>query len=83
MDVAAQDPRSSPLDHLMTVLPALPSLRFLLLENVCGFERSEARSLVTSALRAAGFSIQEFLVCPRQLGIPNRWIYDKIYFLDQ
>ena len=72
MDVAAQDPRSSPLDHLMTVLPALPSLRFLLLENVCGFERSEARSLVTSALRAAGFSIQEFLVCPRQLGIPNR-----------
>ena len=62
MDVAAQDPRSSPLDHLMTVLPALPSLRFLLLENVCGFERSEARSLVTTALREAGFSIQEFLV---------------------
>ena len=66
-----QDPRSSPLDHLMSVLPRLESVQYLLLENVSGFERSEARDLVTSSLTEAGFSLQEFLVCPRQLGIPN------------
>ena len=69
--VHGQDPRSSALDHLMSVLPRLPSLKFLLLENVCGFERSEARDLVVEALTASGFSLQEFLLCPRQIGVPN------------
>ena len=55
----------------MTVLPRLSSLQFLLLENVCGFERSQARELVVTSLTAAGFSLQEFLICPRQIGVPN------------
>ena len=55
----------------MSVLPRLSSLKFLLLENVCGFERSQARELVVSSLTAAGFSLQEFLICPRQIGVPN------------
>ena len=67
----SQDPRSSPLDHLMRVLPSLSSLRFFLLENVLGFERSQARELVVTSLAAAGFSLQEFLLCPRQIGVPN------------
>lgn len=66
-----KDPRSSPLDHLMTVLPQVETVKYLILENVCGFEKSEARDLVISTLTEAGFSLQEFLVCPRQLGIPN------------
>ena len=55
----------------MTLLPRLTSLQFLLLENVGGFERSQARQLVVSSLAAAGFSLQEFLLCPRQIGVPN------------
>jgi len=66
-----QDPRSSPLHHLMVILPEVPSIKYLLLENVCGFEKSKARDMVLNSLKKAGFEIQEFLVCPRQLGIPN------------
>ena len=55
----------------MTVLPQVESIKYLILENVFGFEKSEARDLVISTLTEAGFSLQEFLVCPRQLGIPN------------
>jgi len=66
-----QDPRSSPLEHLMEVLPKVDSIKFLLLENVCGFEKSASRELVVSTLKEAGFNYQEFLLCPRLLGIPN------------
>ena len=45
----------------MSVLPRLSSLKFLLLENVCGFEKSSARDLVLTSLTEAGFSVQEFL----------------------
>ena len=55
----------------MSVLPRLSSLNFFLLENVFGFERSQARDLVVTSLTAAGFSLQEFLLCPRQIGVPN------------
>lgn len=55
----------------MSVLPQVESVKYLILENVCGFEKSEARDLVISTLSQAGFSLQEFLLCPRQLGIPN------------
>ena len=55
----------------MTVLPQVESVKYLILENVFGFEKSEARDLVISTLTEAGFSLHEFLVCPRQLGIPN------------
>ena len=43
-----EDPRSSPLAHLSNLLPSLPSLNFLLLENVAGFETSKAREQVKS-----------------------------------
>ena len=55
----------------MTVLPQVETVKYLILENVFGFEKSEARDLVIATLTEAGFSLQEFLVCPRQLGIPN------------
>ena len=66
-----QDPRSSPLEHLMKVLPGVESIHYLLLENVCGFEKSKSRDLVTETLSSAGFSLEEFLICPRQINIPN------------
>ena len=55
----------------MSVLPQVASVKYLLLENVCGFEKSQAREMVVNSLKTAGFEIQEFLVCPRQIGIPN------------
>ena len=55
----------------MKVLPQVETIQYLLLENVCGFERSESRDLVRQSLSSVGFSIQEFLICPRQIGIPN------------
>jgi len=66
-----KDPRSSPLEHLMRVLPQVASVKYLLLENVYGFEKSQARELVISRLTDAGFEFQEFLLCPRQIGVPN------------
>jgi len=66
-----EDPRSSPLAHLANLLPSLPSLKFLLLENVAGFETSKARDQVKTSLEGAGFECREFLLCPRQIGIPN------------
>ena len=41
-----EDPRSSPLSHLATLLPAVPSISYILLENVAGFETSQARQEV-------------------------------------
>jgi len=66
-----EDPRSSPLAHLANLLPSLPSLKFLLLENVAGFETSKARDQVKTSLEDEGFECREFLLCPRQIGIPN------------
>ena len=55
----------------MNVLPQVETIKFILLENVCGFERSDSRDLVIKTLTVAGFSVEEFLICPRQIGIPN------------
>ena len=55
----------------MKVLPEVESINYLLLENVCGFERSQSRDLVLKTLSSAGFSCEEFLICPRQINIPN------------
>ncbi len=43
------------------------------LENVAGFERSAARELLVETLDGAGYgAIQERLLCPSELGWPNR-----------
>jgi len=66
-----EDNRSSALDNLTTILPDVDSIRFVLLENVCGFEKSNARCNFLKSLQSSGFMTQEFLLCPRQIGIPN------------
>jgi tRNA (cytosine38-C5)-methyltransferase len=40
-------------------------------ENVKGFESSEARNLLVAALHQKQFVTQEFLLNPMQFGIPN------------
>ncbi len=46
---------------------------FVALENVVGFERSAGRERLLEVLAAAGYAaVQERLLCPSELGWPNR-----------
>ncbi|XP_025072597.1 tRNA (cytosine(38)-C(5))-methyltransferase isoform X4 [Alligator sinensis] len=45
--------------------------KYILLENVKGFETSSARNEFVQTLEACGFKYQEFLLSPTCLGIPN------------
>lgn len=45
--------------------------RFLMLENVKGFETSNAHQLLISTLRDCKYHIREFLLSPDQFGVPN------------
>jgi len=65
------DPRAA---GLRAVVAALGTGRppFLFLENVPAFATSRSRELVTGALAAAGYGWREGLLCPSELGWPNR-----------
>lgn len=65
------DPRTSSFIHLLNLLPEISSLKFILMENVKGFEKSEMRDLFIKFLSENGFIYQEFLLSPTQFGVPN------------
>ncbi|KAI1888817.1 hypothetical protein AGOR_G00172660 [Albula goreensis] len=66
------DPRAKSFLYILDLLPRLAKLpKFLLLENVKGFETSSARDALVKTLRDCGYSYQEFLLSPTCLGIPN------------
>ena len=66
------DNRSEPFLHIVQeLLPNVNSLNYLLVENVKGFENSKAHEILVKTLGDCGFKYQEFLLCPKQLGIPN------------
>ncbi|XP_036935404.1 tRNA (cytosine(38)-C(5))-methyltransferase [Acanthopagrus latus] len=66
------DPRTKSLLHILDLLPRLSRLpRFILLENVKGFENSSAREHLVKTLMECGYTIQEFMVSPTSFGIPN------------
>uniref|UniRef100_H2Y5J4 tRNA (cytosine(38)-C(5))-methyltransferase n=1 Tax=Ciona savignyi TaxID=51511 RepID=H2Y5J4_CIOSA len=66
------DPRSRSFLHLMKLLPAMQSPpNYILMENVKGFENSKAHELFCKVLKQLGFSVVEFLLSPKQFGIPN------------
>ncbi|XP_059477411.1 tRNA (cytosine(38)-C(5))-methyltransferase [Neocloeon triangulifer] len=67
-----EDKRCMPLLHLLKLLPELTSVQYILLENVVGFEKSEARDQLVETLRSAGFKVQEYHLCPSQFNIPNK-----------
>ncbi|KAH7926215.1 S-adenosyl-L-methionine-dependent methyltransferase [Leucogyrophana mollusca] len=71
----ASDPRAKSFFHLVDdVLPELAITgaqpRYILVENVAGFQASASTHLV-SRLRGLGYSVQEFSLTPLQFGIPN------------
>lgn len=68
----AADGRAAGLLNLLNLLQlcsAPPSVVFL--ENVKGFETSVSAALLRQCLRSRGYSVQEFLTSPWQLGIPT------------
>lgn len=70
-----KDDKDSRTDALLYIcnelLKQLDSVKYLLLENVKGFETSRTRNLFIECLKKCGFFYQEFLLNPNQLGIPN------------
>jgi site-specific DNA-cytosine methylase len=44
--------------------------KFIIIENVVGFESSATREALTEVLQAAGYHFQEFHLSPKNFGIP-------------
>lgn len=65
------DARSNALVHICSILPELTTIDYILMENVKGFETSQARDLYIEALKRSGFEYQEFLLSPTEIGVPN------------
>ncbi|XP_043192205.1 tRNA (cytosine(38)-C(5))-methyltransferase-like isoform X2 [Amphibalanus amphitrite] len=66
------DARTVSFLHVLDVLPRLRRPpRYILLENVRGFERSAARDALITTLRQLGLHWRELLLTPSQLGVPN------------
>ncbi|KAM6339081.1 tRNA (cytosine(38)-C(5))-methyltransferase isoform 3-T3 [Podargus strigoides] len=59
------DPRTKSFLYILDILPRLQKLpKYLLLENVKGFESSSARNELLRTLETCGFKYQEFLLSP-------------------
>lgn len=66
------DERTKPLLHIIeNIIPKSQSLKYILLENVKGFESSLARDKLVAALTQSGFTFKEFLLSPVHFGICN------------
>lgn len=74
------DKRAAGLLHIIkNILPNLSkSPKFIFLENVPNFETSNSRDLLIDVLNSLGYVIDEFLISPLSIGIPNN---RKRYYL--
>ncbi|KAG0180308.1 tRNA (cytosine-5-)-methyltransferase [Apophysomyces sp. BC1021] len=68
----SKDPRAKSFLHLLDVLEKLKNRpKYIVVENVKGFEESTSRDMLVQQLEQCDYSYQEFLLTPLQLGIPN------------
>jgi hypothetical protein len=65
------DPRTGSLLELIRRLESSPPT-YLALENVPGFRDSRTYHLLRTTLDRLGYDIQEQMLCPTALGVPNR-----------
>jgi len=66
------DERTKPLLHIIeNIIPKSQSLKYILIENVKGFDCSLARDKLVSTLSQSGFTYREFLLSPVHFGICN------------
>lgn len=65
------DPRCQ---ALLTLIERIRKLRppLVALENVPGFAESNARQRLLTGLNESGYRVHEMMICPTQLGVPNR-----------
>lgn len=68
-----EDSRCNSFMHLMTViLHKMTNLpEYLFVENVKGFEESDARDVMVETISSLGYKFKEYLISPTDLGIPN------------
>ncbi|CAL1683044.1 unnamed protein product [Lasius platythorax] len=67
----ALDNRACSLLHILNLIPELKSLRYILLENVKGFEVSQMRDKLVNCMESCGYVYRELILSPCQFGIPN------------
>ena len=65
-----QDSRTNSFQHILDILPEI-QFKYLVLENVQGFETSDARNQLVKTLERCSFQWQEYLTSPADVGIPN------------
>lgn len=65
------DSRTDGLKHICSLLPQCSGIKYILLENVKGFEASRARDNYVETLKSCGFYISEFILTPTQFSVPN------------
>lgn len=66
-----QDSRTDSFKTILNAISKNPPLH-VGLENVEGFKNSSGRDLLVNTLKNSGYNINEVLLCPSELGIPNR-----------
>lgn len=64
------DERTNSFQHLVNILHEL-KVKYILIENVKGFEKSTMRNNLIEKLIECNFNYQEFILSPTQFGIPN------------
>ena len=70
-----EDSRTKPLLNIIEKISKMKKKhlpRYLILENVKFFERSETCKMLLEALKSRGFIYRQFMVSPTDLGIPNQ-----------
>lgn len=66
------DERTKPLLHIIeNIIPKSQSLKYVLVENVKGFECSLTRDKLVESLSQSGYTYREFLLSPIHFGICN------------
>jgi site-specific DNA-cytosine methylase len=66
-----KDPRTRSFLQLIDCLEEGPPA-YLALENVPGFRGSQTHARLRSALDQLGYTVQEVVLCPTELGVPSR-----------
>ena len=76
-----EDPRAAGFVHLIsTVLSEVREPpKYILMENVEGFESSESHRLLIESVTKLGYSFQEFILSPHNFGIPYK--RDRFFFV--
>jgi len=71
LNLQSSDARATSFMSLMTKLPEMKlSPKFILVENVVGFEISDTRDALLKVLNKCRYSVREYIVSPCHLGFP-------------